>query len=164
MNYFSLKHDFRMHANVCSCMPTCYYYIFLSPLAMHSHNQSSKKHRSCKFLFPCLLLSPFPIFPSRFHPSPRPLCACCALRGASGAGQGAAGWGAGRPGGAFGEASGGGGSRGAPRGTGGGSVSETVGSGRPWRPKFWLWVSVLHWMPSRLHICGDKNQFSKTQS
>lgn len=77
--------------------------------------------------------SALPNFPiPEFHPSPRPLGACCALQ-VHRSGQGAAGRGAGRPGGALEEASGGGGSRGASRGTGGGSVSETVGSGRPWR-------------------------------
>ena len=124
----SVSNMILMHALMCVMgILTCKYYIFLSPLAMHSHSQSSKKHRSYKFLFPCLPNFPIP----EFHPSPRPLGACCALQ-VHPSGQGA-GRGAGRPGGTLGVASGGGGPRGASRGTGGGSVSETVGSGRPWR-------------------------------
>ena len=55
----SVSNMILMHALMCVMgILTCKYYISLSPLAIHSHSQSSKKHRSYNFLFPCLLFSP----------------------------------------------------------------------------------------------------------
>ena len=111
-----------LHASTTSS----YHPLLCTVIASH---QRSIGHINSFFHVSFSALPNFPI--PEFHPSPRPLGACCALQ-VHRSGQGA-GRGAGRPGGALGVASGGGGPRGASRGTGGGSVSETVGSGRPWR-------------------------------